>query len=103
MPEVKHLNPSQVELFKRMRTKFRRIPRSRRPRSATWDQRYAAQQAIHDIWLKAKALEEASKKVQEVRSRWAEKQAILDDSEKSLGPEANPGARRATGRATRSS
>lgn len=87
---ARSLRTSQVELFKRMRTKFRADAALAVSLQTRWDCRYAAQQAIHDVWSCTKAVEDALDKLRKARAVFAEKQSLLDDSEKSLGPEANP-------------
>lgn len=89
VPQVKFLRASQMELFKRLRTKFRTDAALSLSLQANWDCRYAAQQAIHEVWSRTKLVKDSLEKLRKVRAVFAEKQSLLDGSEKSLGPEAN--------------
>ena len=85
----KHLRPVQVEVWKRLRTKHRNDRTLAATLQSTWDRRYAAQQAIHDVWSRKQTLENTLTKLREIRALWTKQQSLLDDSEKSLGPEAS--------------
>jgi hypothetical protein len=77
-----------AELYKRVRTRYRNDCENAAARQKDWDSKYAAQQAIHDVWLRKKRLEDAAKEVQDARARWAEMQPLLDKWKTTLAPEA---------------